>query len=209
MDAIAFFTFPSHIHFWQRLAGVLVVSFRREHMQGRRGWLQKALLLGTSLVLGAAYSGVSVAAPAVALTAFGCAPPGVRRLRERRRDLFCSPRAALDDRPEEVQRIRGAARSALRGLLQTMSQTKSNPDSVSGAGGMKSAAPPAGNEEGGREMVLATSRAHGCHVHVMRLLPGDDLLLSLRAFIQDRRIPAAFVVTCVGRSRCDTSTRNV
>ena len=171
-------------------------------MQGRRGWLQKALLLGTSLVLGAAYSGVSVVTPAVTLTAFGCAPP-------RRRDLFCSPRAALDDRPEEVQRIRGATRSALGGLLQSMSKTKSNPGSVSGAGGMKSAAPPAANEEGGREMVLATSRAHGCHVHVMRLLPGDDLLLSLRAFIQDRRIPAAFVVTCVGRSRCDTSTCNV
>ena len=50
---------------------------------------------------------------------------------------------------------------------------------------------------------LATTRPHATHVHVLRLVPGDDLLLSIRAFVQAKRLEAAFVVTCVGSiSRC-------
>ena len=47
-------------------------------------------------------------------------------------------------------------------------------------------------------MALATSRPHIPHVHVLRLLPGDDLLLSIREFVKNHALKAAFVVTCVG-----------
>ena len=47
-------------------------------------------------------------------------------------------------------------------------------------------------------MALATSRAHVANVHVLRLVPGDDLLLSMRKFVSSRALGAAFVITCVG-----------
>ena len=60
-----------------------------------------------------------------------------------------------------------------------------------------------GKPEAGCDGALATTRAHVPHVHVLRLLPGEDLLLSIRAFVKARNLPAAFVVTCVGSvGRC-------
>jgi predicted DNA-binding protein with PD1-like motif len=50
---------------------------------------------------------------------------------------------------------------------------------------------------------LATTRHHATHIHVLRLVPGDDLLLSIREFVQARRLRAAFILTCVGSiGRC-------
>ena len=45
---------------------------------------------------------------------------------------------------------------------------------------------------------LATSRSHATYIHVMRLLPGDDLLLSIREFVKTQALGAAFIITCVG-----------
>ena len=47
-------------------------------------------------------------------------------------------------------------------------------------------------------MALSTSRTHATQIHVLRLLPGDDLLLSLREFVKTRALRAAFIITCVG-----------
>mmetsp|Transcript_32409 Transcript_32409/g.52220 ORF Transcript_32409/g.52220 Transcript_32409/m.52220 type:complete len:149 (+) Transcript_32409:13-459(+) len=47
-------------------------------------------------------------------------------------------------------------------------------------------------------MALATSRSHATYIHVMRLLPGDDLLLSIREFVKTQALGAAFIITCVG-----------
>lgn len=48
------------------------------------------------------------------------------------------------------------------------------------------------------EHVLCTCAPSNMLVHCLRLLPGEDLLLSLLKFVNERRIEAAIVVTCVG-----------
>jgi len=45
---------------------------------------------------------------------------------------------------------------------------------------------------------LATTRPHPTHVHVLRLLPEDDILVELQRFATDRALSAAYVNTCVG-----------
>lgn len=35
-------------------------------------------------------------------------------------------------------------------------------------------------------------------VHAVRLGPGQELLASLQAFVEERRLRAPFVITCVG-----------
>mmetsp|Transcript_4354 Transcript_4354/g.8219 ORF Transcript_4354/g.8219 Transcript_4354/m.8219 type:complete len:275 (-) Transcript_4354:215-1039(-) len=45
---------------------------------------------------------------------------------------------------------------------------------------------------------LCTTRAHMSRVHVLRLLPGVDLLAELQRFASEHNLQAAYVQTCVG-----------
>ncbi|KAJ1625549.1 hypothetical protein T492DRAFT_1038887 [Pavlovales sp. CCMP2436] len=47
-------------------------------------------------------------------------------------------------------------------------------------------------------LALSTSASSRLSAHVVRLLPGDDLLLSLRSFAEERGLRAACVLSCVG-----------
>jgi len=51
---------------------------------------------------------------------------------------------------------------------------------------------------------LAFSSRSTAVVHVLRLRPGADLLVELRAFVSRAGLRAAFVVTCVGSLTCAT-----
>ena len=54
---------------------------------------------------------------------------------------------------------------------------------------------------------LATSEAVPMRTHVLRLLPGDDLAVSLRRFVQERGLEAAVVLACVGSTGPRTTLR--
>ena len=54
---------------------------------------------------------------------------------------------------------------------------------------------------------LATSEAVPMRTHVLRLLPGDDLAVSLRSFAAERGILAAVVLSCVGSTGPRTTLR--
>ena len=47
-------------------------------------------------------------------------------------------------------------------------------------------------------MLLSTTRLHPAEFHVVRLLPGDDLLLSLRRFVDAHHYSSAFIAAIVG-----------
>eukprot|EP00658_Telonema_sp_P-2_P078863 TRINITY_DN7486_c0_g1_i2.p1 TRINITY_DN7486_c0_g1~~TRINITY_DN7486_c0_g1_i2.p1 ORF type:complete len:254 (-),score=57.42 TRINITY_DN7486_c0_g1_i2:79-840(-) len=51
---------------------------------------------------------------------------------------------------------------------------------------------------GPSEQLLHTQQAAPMMVHVLRLLPDDDLLEALLEFVRERQIHAAMVLTCVG-----------
>jgi predicted DNA-binding protein with PD1-like motif len=44
----------------------------------------------------------------------------------------------------------------------------------------------------------STSKSHRAVFHVLRLIPGDDLLLEIKRFVDERGLHAAFIASAVG-----------
>ena len=47
-------------------------------------------------------------------------------------------------------------------------------------------------------MPLSTESSSEAQYYVLRLFPGEDLLLELRKFVSEKNIKAAFIASCVG-----------
>ncbi|KAG7466594.1 hypothetical protein JOB18_014060 [Solea senegalensis] len=53
-------------------------------------------------------------------------------------------------------------------------------------------------EQESRAEMSSSGAGSSLQVHVIRLGPGQDLVSSLQAFVQERKLRAPFIVTCVG-----------